>query len=147
MYKKGTYFITGITELIGGLLVKTLLGSEEYGQGTIKIIGLLRDEDKLEKTLQDAHGANFTWMAADCRSRCRIERMLRAEGLDYIIYCAAPTVSSYMVSNPAETADSVVSGTRSMLELARRFSVKAWFIYPPWRYTGRFGHRQAPQGR
>ena len=125
MYKKGTYFITGITGLIGGLLVKSLLASEEYGQGTIKIIGLLRDEDKLEKTLRDAQGANFTWMAADCRSRCRIERMLRAEGLDYIIHCAAPTVSSYMVSNPAETADSVVSGTRSMLELARRFSVKS----------------------
>lgn len=51
--------------------------------------------------------------------------MLREDYPDYMIHCAAPTVSSYMVSNPAETADSVVSGTRSMLELAGRFSVKS----------------------
>ncbi len=72
MYKKGTYFITGITGLIGGLLVKALLTSEEYGQGTVKIIGLLRDEDKLEKTLRAARGFNFTWVKADCRDSCRI---------------------------------------------------------------------------
>ena len=46
------------------------------------------------------------------------------ENIDYIIHCAAPTQSAYMVSNPVETADSIVLGTRNILEFAHRKKVK-----------------------
>ena len=44
---------------------------------------------------------------------------------DYIIHCASPTQSSYMISNPVETIDSIVIGTKNVLELAKRFNVKS----------------------
>ena len=129
---KHTYLITGLTGMIGSLLTKTLINSTEYNQGKIRIIGLLRDSSRLEHTLQDAISENFRCVECDfCDARFQYGSMaeilaeISSRSLDYIIHCAAPTASSYMKTHPVETADSILYGTRNMLELARRFSAKS----------------------
>lgn len=123
-HKGGTYLITGAGGFIGSLLVKSLLGSEEYGQGRIRIVGIVRNQNIMYGLFPQKFSSRCVWVEADCRQgKMIIEKM--DEPVDYIIHCAAPTASSYMVSHPVETADSIVAGTQNMLELARQFHVKS----------------------
>lgn len=62
--------------------------------------------------------SNVKVIRADLRDRetvCSI-----TEKYDYIIHCAAPTGSAYMAANPVEVSDTIVSGTKHILELAKR---------------------------
>jgi nucleoside-diphosphate-sugar epimerase len=45
--------------------------------------------------------------------------------LDYIIHCASNTTSSYMISNPVETIDGIVAGTKAVLQLALEQKIKS----------------------
>lgn len=128
MYSSRTYFITGLTGYIGKLITKELLRSPEYQEGQIDIIGLVRHPEKIGEVIGRVPDAHFTWIEGDCRDdfwkSTKLEERL-GKPVDYIIHCAAPTSSSYMISNPVETADSIVSGTRNVLELARRLRPKS----------------------
>lgn len=126
-YKKGNYIITGVTGMIGGMLVQTLLDSEECRRGDIRIIGLVRDGGTLREELRTAPDC-FRWIECDfCAAgfswRGLLDELPPSD--HYLIHCAAPTASAYMVSHPVETADSIVFGTHNMLELARGIRAKS----------------------
>jgi len=115
----GTYVITGASGMIGGMLAGKLLSAEAYRQGRIRVIGTARS-----RNTQRVGPPGMTWLETDCREQAVFRERIRTR-VDYIIHCAAPTASSYMVSNPVETADSIIDATRNMLELARWFRVKS----------------------
>lgn len=150
---KHTYLITGITGMIGSLLTKALINSKEYKQGKIRIIGLLRDSSRLESALQDVISENFRCVECNfCDARFQYESMAEtlaeiiSRPLDYIIHCAAPTASSYMKTHPIETADSILYGTRNMLELARRFSPKSMVYLSSMEVYGQVRDTGMPRG-
>lgn len=150
---KHTYLITGITGMIGSLLTKALINSKEYKQGKIRIIGLLRNSSRLESTLQDAISENFRCVECDFCDACfQYESVAEtltdiiSRPLDYIIHCAAPTASSYMKFHPVETADSILYGTRNMLELARRFSAKSMVYLSSMEVYGQVRDTGMPRG-
>ena len=113
------YLITGSTGLVGGMLVRRL--AEEAGETPLTVILPVRNEAKARSRLEgygNRKNVRLRFIECDiCKTppkqfaieskRCRI------------IHCAAPTVSSYMISNPVETADTIVLGTKNMLELAK----------------------------
>lgn len=117
-----TYFITGVTGLIGGELVRRIVQSQEYTDGQIQVAALVRDKVKALKAFRDIDYDRLLWIEGDLREESLFGRI--EVDIDYIVHCAAPTASAYMISNPVETADSIVLGTRNILEFARQKKVK-----------------------
>lgn len=101
--------VTGATGLIGSMLIKTLhSASEEYGLN-IEIIALARSEKRVQeilglliKKINVIYSDGF-----DICVKC-----------DYIFHTASPTTSKYFVEHPVETIDTMLTGTKAMLELA-----------------------------
>ncbi len=121
---KKTYLITGITGFIGRILAEELILSSSEGREEIQIIGVGRDRERMRDTFASVDGGDIVFVEADCAGDKQLLCQITTP-IDYIIHCACPTASSYMISNPVETADSIVLGTRSVLELARRLKVKS----------------------
>lgn len=125
----GTYLITGSTGYIGSFIVKTVMQSEIYRQGNIKLLCHCRNKDKYEILYGDIKSNyNIPLISdisdiEDCVSNAKSIGLIGT--IDYIIHCAANTTSSVMINNPVETIDGIVLGTKSILELARKEKVKS----------------------
>lgn len=107
------YLLTGATGYIGTMLVDKLL------QEGMDITVIVRNPECLEEKFRD----KVKIVHSDIRSRnlfCK-----EWEAFDYIIHCAAPTNSAYMISNPVEVADTIIDGTRNMLRLAAKYGAKS----------------------
>lgn len=103
--------VTGATGLIGSMLIKTLhSANEEYGLN-IAIVGLARSEERARKVLGDIVN-HVTLIYSDdfnVETEC-----------DYIFHTASPTTSKFFVEHPVETIDTILTGTKAMLELAKK---------------------------
>ena len=110
--------VTGSTGLIGSMLVKTLdSANKEYGLN-VDIVGLARSKERTRKVLGDVVDyvsmiyANDFNIEIDC---------------DFIFHTASPTTSKYFVEHPVETIDTILTGTKDMLELAKK--TRATLVY------------------
>lgn len=117
-----TYFVTGATGMIGGEVVRRIVQSEEYRIGQCQVIAVVRDKCRALQIFSDVDCSSLRVVEGDICCENAYNQI--TEEIDYIIHCAASTQSAYMVSNPVETADSIVLGTRNILEFARRKKVK-----------------------
>lgn len=140
----GTYFITGVTGFIGSMVVNRIIDSEEFKQGDIRLVLQARNKQRFWQMYDHLWDEYIGWDRVECldETKCQIWDMLRDHieyididyedekkidcypDVDYIIHCAANTTSSVMVSNPVETMDGIVSGTKAVLELAKTEQVK-----------------------
>lgn len=103
--------VTGATGLIGSMIIKTLVcANSEYGLN-IKIIGLARNEERAKKVLGDA---------ADQVSMLYSDGFNVDSDCDYIFHTASPTSSKYFIECPVETINTILAGTKAMLELAKK---------------------------
>lgn len=105
---KSTYLITGATGYIGSLLTRKLLDAGEH------VIALVRNAEKAKTMLP----RQAEMVVVDLVDEATVQALTIS--CDYIIHCAAVTVSAEMQAHPAEVVRSIVNGTESMLELARR---------------------------
>ena len=125
---EGNYIVTGATGYIGHGVIDLLVNSQEYKEGRIKILSNYRNEDKYELMYADK---KYEKVIPVCCDIVYIEKELYEskeiwglDSIDYIIHCASNTTSSYMISNPVETIDGIVAGTKAVLELAKKENVK-----------------------
>lgn len=135
--KHGTYLITGSTGFIGSMVVRRLVESDAFKVGNIKLVLYAKNKEKfwqMYKGLCDTYNTcDYERNVSDHKSQiyllfCEIEDIGKRDicpNVDYIIHCAANTTSSIMVSNPVETIDGIVAGTKSVLELAKVEQVKS----------------------
>ena len=127
----GIYLITGATGFIGSLVMKKLMDQPEYLSGDIKILGLVQNIKKAEQMYQDYNTAYIKFICSDILDFVHaIDKYMKTEEEkawvpEYIIHCAATTQSAIMISNPVETEDGIVIGTRNVLEVARSLNVKS----------------------
>lgn len=125
---KKSYFITGATGYIGSQVIKSLIKSDDYQQGDVKVIAHCRNKDKYESMYTHMNIENVYPLFSDIKDVKKIIDEARQEGyvdnIDYIIHCASNTTSLIMISNPVETIDGIVEGTKSVLELAKDMNVK-----------------------
>lgn len=109
---KKHYLITGGTGYIGSMLAEELLDREDT-----EVTVIVREPQRLSSKIRD----NAKIICADITDR---ETILQIRDMyDCLIHCAAPTRSSYMITHPVETAETIVDGTRNMLELSRKCHV------------------------
>lgn len=106
------YFITGATGLVGAALTERLAHEGH------EVVVWVRNPEKAQKIFADLGSVSI--MAG------LLEEPIHFDGdVDYVIHAAAPTNSSFFVEHPVETIDSIVMGTRSVLNFAREKSVKS----------------------
>lgn len=122
------YLITGATGYIGSQIIKSLIKSEEYKQGKIKVIPHCRNKEKYESMYLNKDTEYLFPLFSDIKDINNIFEEAIQVGyvgnIDYIIHCSSNTTSSIMISNPVETIDGIVEGTKSVLELAKETKVK-----------------------
>lgn len=124
------YLITGATGYVGSMILDRVL--EEGHEADV----IVRDVKRL--TLGKT--ANIKIISADITDREAVAAI--AKEYDYVIHCAAPTRSAYMVSNPVEVIRSIVNGTEHLLELAYRCSVKSMVYLSSMEVYGQIEYRQ-----
>ena len=105
--------VTGATGLIGSMLIKTLDSANEEYRLAADIVGLARSEDRARKVLGGVvnHISMFYSDDFSIDTDC-----------DYIFHTASPTTSKFFVEHPVETIDTILTGAKAMLELARKSS-------------------------
>ena len=109
------FLITGATGLIGSSIINYLLETCK----NVKIIAPVRNKKKAESLYKDKYSLiDFI--------ECDVINFVypKVGTVDYIIHCAAPTASKFFVEYPVETFDAILQGTRSILEIARKYPVK-----------------------
>lgn len=123
IFHEGSYLITGVTGFLGSLIVKELMCSEEFKKGRIKICGITRDACKARQIFRCMEKPEFLLLESDIKDKEHLFSSINMS-IDYIIHCASVTQSAEMVKHPVETADSIILGTRNMLELSGKCQVK-----------------------
>ena len=109
------YLITGATGYIGSMLTKHILQQAKQSASQDKVAVIVRNVEQARKQLpEDVH-----ILHADVADTVAMDQ-IDVSGYEYVIHCAAPTKSSYMVSHPIETIESIVNGTQNVLALAKR---------------------------
>lgn len=105
--------ITGATGLIGSLVARTLLERNRVCHVGTSISVCVRNADKARNVFagyDEADGLRIVEQdltSFDPNVRC-----------DAIVHAGCPTNSGYFVSNPVETMDAIVGGTRRVLQYA-----------------------------
>lgn len=115
-----SFLITGASGLIGSTLIYCLLALDKE----IKVVAPVRNKRKTMEFFSDEELAKIHILECDITTYNYEE----VGNVDYIVHCAAPTASKFFVECPVETFDVIYSGTRNLLDYARRHIVKG-FIY------------------
>lgn len=107
------YLITGATGYIGSMLLKRIV--EEGNEAEVIVRNSAR--------FMYRNDPDVKVIVADITDE---ESVSAISGVyDYIIHCAAPTESAYMVSNPVEVIKAIVNGTENILNMAYRCDIKS----------------------
>ena len=109
-----TYIITGATGLIGGALAD-FLRNDPNNRLILPVRDVLKAKERFGTSMQ------LSFIDHDFSSSNRLNII---EDVDYIIHAACPTASRYMSESPVETIDTIVNGTRTMLQVARQSQVR-----------------------
>lgn len=124
-----TYLITGVTGYIGSQIVRKMMDSKEFQKGTINLILHCRDKEKYSKIYRDVDSDQVYLIYSDIKDINHCVAEVKGRGcidkIDYVIHCASNTTSAIMVSNPVETIDGIVAGTKAVLELVKNENIKS----------------------
>lgn len=112
--------VTGATGLLGSIAVKALCEFERRHHTGLRVLALARSAQKAEtvfRGLSERDGLHI--VVGD------VNRPIAIDGaLDFIIHGASVTGSKMFVEQPVETIDTLIGGTRNILELARAHAVE-----------------------
>ena len=112
-----TVLVTGATGLIGFNLVSALLYAALYKDIHLKVLALVRSEEKARERFHEVlhAGAPLAFIVGDLDHIPAIE-----EHIDYVIHGGSPTASRYFAEHPVETITTNLHGAISLLELAKK---------------------------
>lgn len=118
--KGSTIFITGGTGFFGKWLLETFLYINDKLQLNGKLFVLSRNPEKFKQEYPQFNTPVIHFIKGDVRSFS-----FPKEKIDYIIHAATEASISLNLEHPFEMYDTIVDGTKNVLELARQKNVKA----------------------
>ncbi len=124
-FNNKTVLVTGATGLIGSLIVKNFIYYNHHYNGNIKIIASIRNEKKIENLYKGFDVSDVIFTIGDITDD--FETYIK-DKVDIIIHTASITTSKTMIDYPVETIDSVVLGTKQMLELAKNDNAQVVYL-------------------
>lgn len=116
----GNYLITGATGLIASDLVKKYLSEDCH-----KIFVMTRSKNSLHNIYTNSEIEKLTIIETDLLQRINKNIFQK---LDCIFHLASPTDSNFFITNPVETIDAIIVGTKNILELARELNSKVLYF-------------------
>lgn len=115
-----TILITGATGLIGSFLIRCLLYANKQSNLNIKILALVRNKAKAKEYFyRELHNNALKLLVQDVS-----ESINSKENVDYIVHCASNTSSQSFVDYPVETLNTIIEGTKNILEFAKKAKIK-----------------------
>ena len=124
-FKNKTVLVTGSTGLIGSLIVKSLIVYNGLHNANTTIVAALRNKNKIEDVYKNFDIDNVSFVEGDISDT--YSDYIKNK-VDIIIHTAAVTTSKIMVDYPVETIDSLVLGTKQMLEFAKNYNAKMLYV-------------------
>ena len=118
-FKNSTILVTGATGLIGSQTIISLLYANEIYNTNIKILALVRNKNKAEAKFKDIKTDNLKFVIQDITTPIDIGYV------DFVIHTANGTASKGFVETPVETIDTIVSGTKNILNYAQKQKIKS----------------------
>ena len=118
-FKNSTVLITGATGLIGFQTVLSFLYVNEKLNSNIKILALVRNLEKAEKMFGKNKTENLKFVVQKIEDEIKID-----ESIDFIIHTANSTSSKSFVEEPYTTINSIVIGTKNIIDLAENKKIK-----------------------
>ena len=118
-FKNSTILVTGATGLIGTQAVLSLLCANEQLNTNIRILALVRNKEKAENKFKDVKTDKLKFIIQD------ITAQIDCENADFIIHTANSTASKDFVETPVETINTIVIGTKNILEYAKNNKVRS----------------------
>lgn len=118
-----TILVTGATGLIGSTLIKALIYVSEKKLLNITVIGIYRNQKKLEAVYRGFNLKSTIFIKGDILNFPKINN-----DVNYVVHTANPTSSKYFVSHPVETIDTAFNGTLNTLNFAKSKNVNS-FVY------------------
>ncbi len=120
VFENSSFLITGATGLIGKIILMALLNANKRYDLNNKVFALVRNREKLRNVIGDYYSNDSLFVMVQNIT----QPIDLTENIDYIIHAAAPTSSKFMVTNPVETVNAIVEGTKQILDFARNCHVK-----------------------
>lgn len=115
MFLEGkTIVVTGATGLIGKNLIPELIRNGGH------VIAVVRNLDKAQSIFSSYK--KIVFLTNDLSTDVPIQI---SDTIDHIVHAGCPTSSEYMQTHPVETIQTIVNGTRKVLELAKEQKVKS----------------------
>lgn len=116
--------VTGATGLLGSHAVKALACSNRLSDAKIRILAFVRSREKAQQVFGELlNRGDVQLIVGDI-----LQPFSCSEQVDYIIHGASATSSPYFVSNPVQTIETALNGTKNALEFARTVQVEG-FLY------------------
>lgn len=119
--KNKSILITGATGMLASYYLGFLLYLNKYHNYNIKIYALARNEEKLDKVVDD-YKENVNYIVQDVTKPIKID-----DNIDYIIHMASSANPKTLVNNPVSIIDANVIGTKNVLELAKDKNAEVLF--------------------
>lgn len=115
-----TVLVTGASGLIGSQIVKALLFHNRLKNKNIRVIALLRNEEKARQVFGNLlEDQNLQLYLHDI-----MEPLTLPDQVNYVVHGASATSSRYFVEKPVETIRTALKGTENILEFSRTKKVR-----------------------
>lgn len=137
--KDCSILVTGVTGLIGSLTVKSLIYANEVWKLNLRIIGLVRNENKI-KDIYKGFDLNIVDFVHGDVTKTYTTYLSENVVIDYVIHAASITASKIMISQPVETILTSVEGTNHMLRLAADKKIKSMVFISSMEMYGNFNN-------
>ncbi len=123
-FRNAAVLITGANGLIATYLIYMFLYLNEEKDLGVKVIGMARNPEKVEKKFGNLLKRNdFEVIYQDVTEPLQIE-----SSVDYMIHTASPTGPRQFMSMPVDTIRANVTGTYNLLEAGREKGIKGFLL-------------------
>jgi len=135
------FLITGASGFLGSQITKHLLENDNN-----ELVLICRNIDSCkEKFANMKIDFNRIQFIESSIEKLDVSDLSNIEKIDYIIHCAAPTKSKYMINHPIETADAIILGTKNILDIAKEFKIKSMVNLSSMEVYGFVDHCNTPR--